>query len=337
MAQDHIQALNYSAHAIEDLQELARSLRQVMPAGAATLLRICELLDRSVKFILPNCADFFDVEKLDQKHLDLVHLPFPIVAFEAPWEKDAPLLEINGQMQERSTRRIALCWEPAAFELIPGMSGVLEHFPEGGVFILPVYWLQTTGTWQVPIGCVFQPYKNTVLVPDDDALLPASLAALEKMRDAGRTTAKVKHYRSEPVPILAEAFEQLVAKVGQNDALMQIILDCGDEANMLLQSCCMINCSNIAATALPAPVALNRKREARGKQPFFEYKVLQLSDEKPATSIGPGSGGTHASPRMHLRRGYIHTRKATGRSHWVSATVVNSGSTRGVVEKDYLV
>jgi hypothetical protein len=46
------------------------------------------------------------------------------------------------------------------------------------------------------------------------------------------------------------------------------------------------------------------------------------------------SGGTHASPRVHLRRGHI--RRLPGKNIWVNATIVGN-SDLGVVIKDYSV
>ena len=76
----------------------------------------------------------------------------------------------------------------------------------------------------------------------------------------------------------------------------------------------------------------NRMRRARGKAPLFTYKVLTIG--------GPNKrkghqGGTHASPRSHLRRGYYRTSKH-GKRHWVQPCMVK-GETPGFVHKDYKV
>ena len=51
-----------------------------------------------------------------------------------------------------------------------------------------------------------------------------------------------------------------------------------------------------------------------------------------AESYRDDGGGTHASPRVHLRRGHIR-KIADGRTVWVQACVV--GSKHGMVLKDY--
>lgn len=85
-------------------------------------------------------------------------------------------------------------------------------------------------------------------------------------------------------------------------------------------------------SGIEAPNALNKKRQANGKQPFFSYKVLQLAEEQRA-SVKGGSGGQHSSPRMHLRRG--HLRRLESKVVWVRPSMVNAESKRGVVIKDY--
>lgn len=334
MAGDFIQPLNYSAHAIDDLRIAVDRLRHQVPISAQVISGVIELLQRSIKFILPNCCDIFDVDSLDQKHLDLVRLPFPIVAFEAPWEKDAPLFEVNGVMQTRATRRIALCWEPEAYELLPGMSDWLQVFPAGGVFVLPIYYCPGM-PWQLGFGCIFQPYENVVTPVNINEGLPASRMAVEAILGVGgRINKHTKQFKCEPVPILIELFEAEATRVGRNEALAAILLDCGDETNVLIQACATINCNNVESEVLPAPAALNKKRVARGKQPFFEYKVLQLTGE--ASVKGAAGGGDHATPRTHLRRGHLRRLDAQ-RVIWVRAAVVNPNSPRGKIDKDYSV
>lgn len=93
----------------------------------------------------------------------------------------------------------------------------------------------------------------------------------------------------------------------------------------------ILGCSNVETEDNPAPAALNKKRAKAGKYPVLEYKTLVLKIDAPRTS-GQASGGTHASPRVHLRRGHVR-RLESGRRVWVQACVV--GSTHGMVLKDY--
>jgi hypothetical protein len=80
------------------------------------------------------------------------------------------------------------------------------------------------------------------------------------------------------------------------------------------------------------PDGVNRKRLKRGKVPLFTYKVLTIGKKKRKSQH---LGGTHASPRSHLRRGYYRTSQK-GVRHWVQPCMVK-GETDGFVHKDYRV
>lgn len=154
--------------------------------------------------------------------------------------------------------------------------------------------------------------------------------------EAGLTKSKAKHFRAEPFYLLPEFYEKTLAAYGGNreKAYAQIILDSRDEVQTVVQACSVINCANVTTAEISAPAALNKKRQEKGKQPFFSYKVLQLSDERREAGKG-GAGGSHASPRMHLRRG--HLRRLESKVVWVRPAMVNAGSNTGVVLKDYAV
>lgn len=77
-----------------------------------------------------------------------------------------------------------------------------------------------------------------------------------------------------------------------------------------------------------------RQITARPDKYGWEYRIVEL----PSASVekGPHQGGTHASPRWHLRRGHWRTIKATGKSYWVDGHEVGSKDRGGVVH-DYRV
>lgn len=76
----------------------------------------------------------------------------------------------------------------------------------------------------------------------------------------------------------------------------------------------------------------NKMRRALGKVPLFTYKVLAIGKKKRKSRH---LGGTHASPRSHLRRGHYRTSK-NGKRYWVQPCMVK-GETPGFVHKDYKV
>jgi hypothetical protein len=80
------------------------------------------------------------------------------------------------------------------------------------------------------------------------------------------------------------------------------------------------------------PERVNRKLLKNGKVPLFTYKVLTIGKPKRKSRH---LGGTHASPRSHLRRGHYRT-SPKGVRYWVQPCMVK-GDTDGFVHKDYRV
>jgi hypothetical protein len=90
---------------------------------------------------------------------------------------------------------------------------------------------------------------------------------------------------------------------------------------------------NVTTEDIEPDAKAARSRRIRGKAPLYTYKTLTIGAPK-ARQVVRG-GGTHASPRSHLRRGFYRT-SPKGVRHWVNATMV-MGETPGFVHKDYQV
>ena len=334
MKNDQIQTLNYCAHAIEDLRETAAGLQLMMPNSARVLYRLIVLLQNSVKFILPNCCNLVEPDDIRQAHMDLLRLPYPCVAFEAPWDNGEKGPEYVGEFEQTlATKRIALCWDARQFEPMPGLNRFLDIFEKGGVFVLPIFWTPKFKKWTVALGGAFIPYENEVKAAGPSDAKPAMKIVHAAKMAAGHVHAKSKQFRGEPFSIFPEIYEEAIATYGSRDkANAQIIIDSHDETMILIQACSVINCANVMTDDIEASTALNRKRKASGKQPFFSYKVLELTEERKVSNRGR-SGGQHISPRMHLRRG--HLRQLDRKVVWVRPAMINAESTRGVVHKEY--
>jgi len=109
------------------------------------------------------------------------------------------------------------------------------------------------------------------------------------------------------------------------------IHDIAQEAEVLLNFINALQCSNVEIAKTEG-----RKKSVKHIKdalPFDDYHFLAIKRPE-GTSESSGSGGTHRSPREHLRRGHIR-RLQTGKKVWVSATVVCAGR-GGKVSKDYL-
>lgn len=77
-------------------------------------------------------------------------------------------------------------------------------------------------------------------------------------------------------------------------------------------------------------LAMNRKRMMKGKRPLFVWHTVTIG---PRHEPQGSKGGTHASPRLHDRRGHWRT-YASGKKGWVKECKVGSPS-KGIVFKDY--
>jgi hypothetical protein len=94
--------------------------------------------------------------------------------------------------------------------------------------------------------------------------------------------------------------------------------------------CSALNCSNVTKVRNLPPPKVQRKRAKKGQAPLFSYWTLELTGGR---SAGQPLGGTHASPRVHLRRGHARQYKP-GQYTWVQPHAVGNKSL-GMVHKDY--
>lgn len=125
----------------------------------------------------------------------------------------------------------------------------------------------------------------------------------------------------------------------RDDGTFESVLDTNDQQGKLYACSAfnhlgaflsLLNCNNVPRINNPAPDQLNKKRARTGKPPLFSYWTLDLSASK---EKGAPQDGTHASPRLHLRRG--HFRKyAADKTCWVIPCTVGNKKL-GMVHKDY--
>lgn len=82
-----------------------------------------------------------------------------------------------------------------------------------------------------------------------------------------------------------------------------------------------------------APAKLNAKRERAGKLPLFDYHVIDLARRsRPSPLPDDVERSTHASPRLHFRRG--HWRHFVGHKTWINWMLVGNPDL-GFVDKHY--
>ena len=107
--------------------------------------------------------------------------------------------------------------------------------------------------------------------------------------------------------------------------------DSGYEARVLIGFLNALACTNVHVSRSEPR---NAGKKIKAALPFDTYHVLTIDVGK-SSGAGTGmAGGSHRSPREHLRRGHIR-RLLDGRKIWVNATVVAAGKGGGHVKKDY--
>lgn len=337
---DAITPVNYCSHAIDQLKATAKAARASgLTVTAARLQIVIQMLSMAPKFLLPNCAELIDVENVGETHLELLRLPYPVTVFEAPWRKAhiAPAATVSGVQESLSTRRIALCWEMTADDSpVSGLKEIpqfRERYPEGGVFIYPIFYSDEVKMWNPGAGGTFVPRE--FCIPEGHQQTRMTGMMLDVMKSAGRLHRNAFEHFAEPFVLLDEMFQMMVAESrGDLDAaLTRLSYDASDEVHMAIQACAVLNCANVETGDLAPGKGANAKRVASGKSPFFTYKVLQLAAAKVAA--GEKGSGSHSAPRTHLRRGHI--RRLENKVTWVRPAIVNAGSDRGTVAKDYRV
>lgn len=74
----------------------------------------------------------------------------------------------------------------------------------------------------------------------------------------------------------------------------------------------------------------NRRKIEQGKLPSYDWRTVVIEPVKPRSE---DKGGTHASPRLHDRRGHLR-RLRSGKNVWVKACKVGD-PTKGAVFHDY--
>lgn len=287
------------------------STEAAMAASASRVyITVATLLSMAEHFMLPEGGRVMDdTGKLLAKYSPLLKLPYPVTAFEFSQAdiKDQPLRE--GTF--RSTKRIALCIDAQT-----ARDSYLYPIEPDEWICMSINYVDALGVWAVVPAVALVSNTRTRFVTEADLKL----------------TEQVKGAKSV-LPVGTEVLDIRFADLSQTEYPIGMLQgDLFDELTASVQAVAALNCENVTTSRTKPPADLNRRRVAKGKAPFFSYHVLECTnDGSPAR--GPHQGGTHASPRSHLRRGHIRRLSET-RSTWVRASMVGS-SASGIVKKDY--
>lgn len=187
---------------------------------------------------------------------------------------------------------------------------------KGGVFCIPTATSPDDGNWKVPTFGFILPYTRF---------------GTWSVEHEGWT----HHVGFQP--FLPDAMQTLADRNMKGDRVQDFMQEVFEEEILFyvrgyLHLCAALGTHEVTFNDIEPHKGRNKVRRALGKAPLFTYKVLTIGKKKPKSRQ---LGGTHASPRSHLRRGYYRTSK-NGVRHWVQPCMVK-GETDGFVHKDYRV
>ena len=187
-----IDRLNYTAHAIEDIHRQQRELVERGMPPEPRVDWVLNLLDQAVKFILPDHGELLDLTSFDQKHADLMKLPYPVTVIEAPFP---PRSESRmAQSKETSSKLIGLYVEMPAAEMLRDFPGAESPDPHSeGALVVAIYFIDSLKQWEVSGCATYVPYNQDAYNRHTEDNTPASVKLLAEIEEEGRLVARENH------------------------------------------------------------------------------------------------------------------------------------------------
>ena len=102
---------------------------------------------------------------------------------------------------------------------------------------------------------------------------------------------------------------------------------------LLLKAFKVMACTNVVAVEEKPPAKLNKKRLRRQRTPEDSTWTLRITNSRKKYPLDDEERGTHASPRLHFRRGHMR-QYAPEKYTWVTPCMVGI-ALDGVINKDY--
>lgn len=310
-----ITAKNYVAQATKSLRYSALAIAEEMPRDSKEITNIVDDFSNAVHFALPDNGVIFD-DALRGMRGNSARLPFQTITIEY-YAEDKP--SAHNKDLRIAKKRLIYCFEvprdqvgdlPATFQKAESYIFIYAFFEnEEGVWCPCSLGMAVPSTWD-------DTSATTLMAPD-----------LVKARD----DIKMAGF---PLPFMVDLWEEMVRQVGIDKAKQYAAHDIGGEVRAVLELCEALSCSNVTHEPIEKiNPAVNARRIRAGKLPLYETRCLVINAGK-QTAAGLSVGGSHSSPRQHLRRGHI--RRLPIGNVWVNSCVVGSAA-NGVIHKDYAV
>lgn len=328
---EHPEPLNYTSKAIEALAYFNEMLSNAHHQDYRASEEILEILKRAVTFVLPQPNKLIDPASL-QRAVDGVaipKLPFPICSFESHY-KD---LHLDGQFNMAFHKRISLCLEYD--DLPPGLllKAVDKYTtlpPEGGIIAISITAIPKGMVVDDPFaGESWLVFPFAGVIPRSpqskfSAKGPGTYFQLGINHEKGATALDAGMFLVPICPRQASEYMLKVQSEEISDPANTAAADIFDEVLTPIAVTAILACGNTGLKTVDSPLKLNKKRIANGKPPLPGYTYISITP--PVAKVGQvHQGGTHASPKEHLRRGHIRRFPDTGKQIWIQSTIVNAG------------
>lgn len=303
-----INPLNYFAHAKPDIEKQLELARAEGTKVEYTFLRlIFDEASRCPKFILPPYGRYAGIDLFEGVMPDTLALPYDVTVCEFA----APVFKDMRPGKTASTKRMLLA----------------VNMGENGIGILPLSWIDNLGMWILSHTLTLlrlgeadgAEVKHFMPLVNDDGVTLKTTAGRPLLMAVAPVVLSLTKSIAEKQGVTVDHSMM----VGGNDSM--------EEVEALLQLLTMLSMVNVGTTDIAPSAALNKKRMKHGKQPFYTYKVLTIVKHGQRQHA---DGGTHASPRLHWRRGHVRHYQS-GKNAYVRPHMVGDAS-KGSVSKDYL-
>lgn len=298
----------------------------------STAFKIAE----SVHFALPDNGEIFDDDLKGLKGVEL-RLPFPSITIEYFVNEDKS--QYTDETPGYSPKRLIVVSETNLDDVIErcfiGLdekekheavlsrdyivramgSAVVSEIRVCNVIDYP--WL--SGRWMLcPLGFIIPSrWEGTGRAPTVAPLVPGKDKTV---------------FQGIPMIVQPGMYKSIENRFGKEAALRNCLHDISGEIRAVLEMAEALSCVNISSSVLQKE-GNNKAREKHGKVPIYETRELVLVSPLNRTQRQESKGGSHRSPRQHLRRGHIRKLDDTRRI-WVNSCVVGSKE-NGVLEKKY--
>jgi hypothetical protein len=321
-----ITAKNYAAQCEKEITKIAGTLGVIGDWESANNLFLSHIKD-AVHFALPDGGKILDDNKKGIKG-EKIRLPFNKITVEyyVPQRSDA---EYIGEGTHKSSKRLIVARELHQKQIeveFKRFKHLISDPEDVWIVVTAASYIDDLGLWL--------PESFGWILPSDWDQTSGEVG-FDMRNDADKDYIKLSGL---PISVCKNMLDQAFKGQENEQARYKAALrDIGSELLALLELCEALSCSNIKHEVMEYYDAkMNQRRINDGKVPLYETRTLWL--DAPGTIVkgnNDGLGGTHRSPRQHLRRGHIR-RLQNDKKVWVNSAIVGAKN-GGVICSNYAI